>query len=310
MPHLGVSTILGPWLIGICISLVLQGVVLTQLVKYFETYRRDPLLLKALVGMVGTLSLLSSVQYFTIIWVEAIVHYGHLRSYEALVYGSWLEGVIPLFTAFRMLVVQGYFCYRLFVISKNRYIAAALSAIFSFALIASVVCTAYIARGPLQFDLMYVWYEVFLIAGLVGAILLTGTTIYFSLKNRRQTTSQTTGLINTILTLAIQSAAPAAICAVLNLVIVHTVIRGGPAVTIVMPKVYVFSMMWTLNSREEDVLEGQRRLSTSSAAHRGLTEKAATSSHGGSVESAHRDNEYEPEDVEEMVFEARQVGEV
>ncbi|KAK0201091.1 hypothetical protein DFS33DRAFT_1277404 [Desarmillaria ectypa] len=88
---------------------------------------------------------------------------------------------------------------------------------------------------------------------LAADVLLSSSTAWFLLKNRKHVIPQTASLLNALVRLTFQTAALPAICAMINLIFVYTKNNYSKNVVSVfiqaLPKLYAISMMWTLNAR-------------------------------------------------------------
>ncbi|KAJ7122314.1 hypothetical protein C8R44DRAFT_553002, partial [Mycena epipterygia] len=236
--------LLGPWLIGTSVDLLFQGILSTQFVKYFGVFRSDPIALKVFVGFVAVLTYLRSIQAFAMVWFQLITHFGNMTS-SINVYW-WLSSGMVLAAAI-CLSVQGYFCSRLFLISKNMVVAP-ICAVFIFAYAATVVAVSRSSRPRRNNSRRY-----------TGDILLSSATVYFLMRSKKHAIPQNIGLFNALIRLTFQTAAPATICAVTNFVLnlcfpdifpgARTNASAGINTTL--PKLYVFSMMWTLSARSD-----------------------------------------------------------
>ncbi|KAJ7726845.1 hypothetical protein DFH07DRAFT_970374 [Mycena maculata] len=262
MPNREAEYLFGPGLIGTCIELVLQGVLSTQFVKYFGTYHNDPLILKAMVGILVLLTYLRSMQVFTTIWFQLVVNFGDLEAAMGLITGApgiWFVDTIGVFASMITVYVQSYFCYRLLIISKNRYLVATLSVLFIACFIFIVIATHYIFQGLEHLTQVAFWFNIYLPVVMVADITLTTSTAYFLIKYKEHVSKQSAGLLDALIRLTIQTAAPATLCALLNFVVALTFPNVYPsarsmasaAPNIVLPKLYAFSMMWTLNARRQ-----------------------------------------------------------
>jgi hypothetical protein len=84
-------------------------------------------------------------------------------------------------------------------------------------------------------------------------MLITLSTAYFLLRTKKYVLPQTVGIISALVRLTFQTAAPAAICAMFNLVFSQVYSGNDNLVSTgfnqALPKLYGFSMMWTLNAR-------------------------------------------------------------
>ncbi|KAJ6478753.1 hypothetical protein C8R47DRAFT_1219304 [Mycena vitilis] len=246
-----VNFLLGPWLIGSCIDLLLQGILLSQFVNYFSYYADDKRILKIAVSMLCVLTILKSIQAFSVIWIIFIDYFGDVQGAILLNYTTWWQSGTPLMVAIIGLFVQSYFCYRLWVISKKWYVVAPIGTLFLFAFLSIVIGSYFITTAD---DVKIgQWFAAHLSATFSGDIILSATTAYFLLQSKKDVLPQTVGLISALVRLTFQTAAPAAICAMFNLVF-SQIYTGEQAIistgfNMALPKLYAISMMWTLNAR-------------------------------------------------------------
>ncbi|KAJ7758968.1 hypothetical protein DFH07DRAFT_1060292 [Mycena maculata] len=274
---------LGPWLVGTGLDLLLQGVVSSQIVNYYGWYRDDNKNLKITVAILGIMTVLKSVQAFAIIWIQLIVHYGDLEGAILLNFTAWWEIGHPLMVAVIGLYVQGYFCFRLWVISKSWVPVIPLGILFVFAFFSIIVATYFIATGNVTKIGTWCIYRppecrlqsgcpTYFIPALIdefsgGDLILSMTTAYFLLKVKKNCHPSSVGLISALVRLTFQTAAPAAICAMLNLIAaqVWTGNDGiiATAFNMALPKLYAISMMWTLNARATIRAQHSTRYGTS-----------------------------------------------
>ncbi|KAJ6462742.1 hypothetical protein C8R47DRAFT_1327090 [Mycena vitilis] len=255
-PNLVAEYLLGPWLIGTSLELVLQGILFAQFVKYFGQFHDDPLGLRALVAGLALMTTVISVLQFALLWEEFAVHFGTILRYQtSLTTGN---GVIR---AIAGLYVQCYFCSRLYLLSKKWYIVAPMVAIFIAAFVTSVIAAdAFRYKGEAQILRVPKWYTIYLPFPLTmaGDILLTSTTAYFLIRCRKDVLPASVGVLNALIRLTFQTAAPATVCALIGFifslafpnVVPHARVVGTLAANVILPKLYAFSMMWTLNARE------------------------------------------------------------
>ncbi|KAJ6595576.1 hypothetical protein DFH09DRAFT_1272895 [Mycena vulgaris] len=255
MDNRPVKYLLGPWLIGTCIDLVIQGVLSAQFVKYFETSRGDKMLLKAFVAILAIMTTMESIQTFAASWIQLIVHFGDLAAALNLNTFSATGGIFGSTIA---LLVQGYFCLRLYTMSEKRwYVLAPPTVLVLFAYVANLIGNSYVLKVPQNFSNIVKWYNVYLPSVFAADIVITLSIAYFLVRSRRDDVSQSAGLLKTLMRLAFQTAAPATICALVDFVISRTFPQYFPggremaagAVQLVLPKLYAFSLLWTLNDR-------------------------------------------------------------
>ncbi|KAJ7127650.1 hypothetical protein C8R44DRAFT_873471 [Mycena epipterygia] len=259
-----VTFILGGWDLGICADLILQGVVFAQIAHYVALYSEDLLALRAFVAILLILTTLKSVQGIVMLWLQNVTHFTDIGAAVGLFATAWPTKANISFVALIAFYVQLFFCQRLWVISRNIYVVGAILALFVFALVAAIVSTVYtfanVAEPPNAR-----WIGIHLGTVFAGDAALCGSTVYFLLAQSKQVSPQTGGLLNAIVKLTFQSAAPAALCTLLNLIgsqgsgrIAEMTNGGTSAWTMLalmsnfaLPKLYALSAMWTLNSRKE-----------------------------------------------------------
>ncbi|KAK0502868.1 hypothetical protein EDD18DRAFT_609651 [Armillaria luteobubalina] len=241
---------LGPWLVGMCIDMLLQGALFTQFVNYFAWYgSTDGYKLTLSVALLALITALKSVQV-AIVWTQQITHFYDLQSALNMRFSAWYQIGNPLMVSLISLYVQSYFCYRLYVVSKKWWIVMPVLVLYLFSVGSVATATYYIARSDPKLGL---WLGVHYATIFASDVLLAGTTAFFLLKTRKLVLPHTTGVIDALIRLTFQTATPAVICTTFNLVFAYL---PGPyhkgissAFIQALPKVYAVSMMWTLNAR-------------------------------------------------------------
>ncbi|KAJ7676800.1 hypothetical protein DFH06DRAFT_1317410 [Mycena polygramma] len=247
--------LLGPWLVGSCLDIFLQGVLTCQLFNYFAWYKDDTKTLRMYVAGLALLSVLKTAQAFGIIWIQSILFINNLDGAILLNYTTWWQSGNPLMVASFDLYVQSYFCFRLWVISRTWPVVAPIIVIFLFAFVSMILATYYITLGVDASSNIALWFAAHLSSVFAGDILLSCTTAYFLIRSKRDVLPQTVGLIAALVRLTFQTAAPAAVFAMFNLIF-SQVYPGSEnlvstAFNMALPKVYAVSMMWTLNARRD-----------------------------------------------------------
>ncbi|KAF7333814.1 hypothetical protein MVEN_02338300 [Mycena venus] len=265
-----VKFVLGPWLIGSSLELLLMGILSCQFVNYYNWYPDDSRGIRIAVAILCLLNVLKSAESFAALWIFLINHFGDLQYDMQLSVTGWWDTSNPLLVAILSFYVQCYFCYRLWSVSKKWWVVAPILILFIFALLSMVIGTYYIAT--FDFDQLLhilVLYSVIGISPRVefllvhnypqpsaGDVILTVTTAYFLVKTKKNLINpRTVGLINALIRLAFQTAAPAALFAMLTLISSQLHHRDPLygyieiAFNQPLPKLYAISMMWTLNAR-------------------------------------------------------------
>ncbi|KAJ7793880.1 hypothetical protein B0H14DRAFT_2256857, partial [Mycena olivaceomarginata] len=235
-------------------DLVLQGVIFAQFAHYTTLYKHDILFLRVFVWGLVLLTTLKSAQGLAVIWSQNVQHFMDLEAAVDLFQTTWFFQLNVSFVAVIAFYVQMFFCHRLWVISKNAYMVVLTMVLFVFGLLAAFV------SHELASEIL-ILVAVHLITVFAGDIVLCLSTTYFLLvtTHSQDLLPQTAGVLNALLKLTIQSAAPAAICAFFNLIAsqIPPSTRSISAWTMLaimmnswLPKLYAFSAMWTLNSRK------------------------------------------------------------
>ncbi|KAJ7106766.1 hypothetical protein C8R44DRAFT_858278 [Mycena epipterygia] len=271
-----VTFILGPWLIGSCFELVLMGVLSCQFVNYYTWYPDDKRGLRIAAAILCLLSVLKSAESFAALWIFFIHHWGDIESDIMLSATGWWDTANPLMVALINFYVQCYFCHRLLSFSKRWYVVAPIFSLFVFALLSIVLGTYYIAT--LQEDRVTDWFAAHLSSVFAGDFILSCTTAYFLVKTKKNVLPGTAGLINSLVRLTFQTAAPAGLFTLFTLIFsqLHRSNNAYLGYTEIafnqpLPKLYAISMMYTLNARRTIYAShrGRNGLSNSSDAPSG-----------------------------------------
>ncbi|KAJ7289642.1 hypothetical protein C8J57DRAFT_1278148 [Mycena rebaudengoi] len=196
--------------------------------------------------------------------------------------GNWIGKINLTLVALIAFYVQAFFCHRLWGISRNIYLLLCTITLLAFALSAAFVATGFAFADPFTSDTR-IWIGVHLGSVLAGDLILCGSTIYFLLRQSKRSLPHTASLLNNIVRLTFQSAAPAVLVALVNLVCSQLGavsasngwIMGAIIANTALPKIYAISAMWTLNSRKRILLQylsGERNSSMERLSGRRPTE--------------------------------------
>ncbi|KAJ7277128.1 hypothetical protein C8J57DRAFT_1503963 [Mycena rebaudengoi] len=265
-----VKLFLGSWLTGSCLDLVLMGVLSCQFVNYYNWYRDDGRGLWIVVAILCLLNVLKSVGCFASLWIFLINHFGDIQYDLQLSATGWWDTANPLMVAILDFYVQCYFCTRLWAVSKRWWVAAPIFILFVFALLSMAIGTYYIAT--LQLQQVTDWFAAHLSSVFAGDVILSVTTAYFLIKTKENALTQTAELIQSLIRLTFQTATPAAVVAMFNLIFSQMYRTNQPllgyveiAFNQVLPKLYAISMMYTLNARRtiRSRVSGSRNKSSS-----------------------------------------------
>ncbi|KAJ7064019.1 hypothetical protein C8F01DRAFT_1275124 [Mycena amicta] len=269
--------ILGPWVIGTCIELVFQGIVSGQIVKYFSLFgKSDPLSLRFYVGVLMVLTVAKSCLNFTIVWRQCIINYGRL--YDPC--DTVLISVHGILGALIALYVQGYYLLHLFRLSRgNSFIVVPVALVLLMGFIMTLVANGIRihSNGRNQHGVVG-YYHVNLPLVMSGNFVLTFTTAYLLLRFRKthNILPQNEILFKTFLRLAFQTAAAPTLGSLVAFIFSRTFpdpyptarSRATMCVSIVLTKLWAFSIMWTLNARVDE-----QKSNVSTGAQSGVTSR-------------------------------------
>ncbi|KAJ6501754.1 hypothetical protein DFH09DRAFT_1441576 [Mycena vulgaris] len=251
-----ITFFLGGWDLAICADLILQGIIFAQIAHYTMLYEKDVLALRAFVAVLLIITTLKSAQGLVILWIQDVKYFMNLNAALGMSNNSWTTEFNLTLVALIAFYVQLFFCKRLWAISRNVYIVALVVVLFVFALVAAIESSVFTFAGQLR-NVTMTWIEIHLGTVFAGDVLLCGSTIYSLLYTSRHASGGTAGMLNSITKLTFQSAAPAAVCALISLVGMVAWNRTTPDAYMMLaiiannmlPKLYAISAMWTLNSR-------------------------------------------------------------
>ncbi|KAJ7581229.1 hypothetical protein C8J56DRAFT_260283 [Mycena floridula] len=244
--------LVGPWLIGSFLDVFLQGILMCQFAHYWSWYKEDRIFIKLTVAGLAILTILKSFQCIAIVWIQDILHLGDVEGAVRLITTKWWQAGNPLMVATICLYAQAFFLSRLYIISQKKWIVIPLGLVFLTAYALMVVAEIYIHNGIVKTSK---WFAGHFSAVFAGDILMSLATTYYLLKSRNSGLPRTISVIDSLVRLTLSSAAPAALCAMLNLIfsqiypgtenLISTVFNQA------LPKLYAISILWVLNERRD-----------------------------------------------------------
>ncbi|KAF7353982.1 hypothetical protein MVEN_01084800 [Mycena venus] len=244
-------------------DLFLQGVLCAQFAHYVNANGRDSWLMKLFVAGLALLTTLKTAQILAIRWIQNVRLFENLEAISNLWHTQWISEPTILLEAIITFYVQVFFCHRLWTLSHNVYVVVVAMILFIFALAAASAATYFFTHIPLS----TIWIAVHLVVAMGGYLLQTGSIVFYLLRHTKTVLhcGPTASILNSLLRLTIQSAAPGTVCALINFASTIVTVRLHPATlsglsaplvvaavsNVMLPKLYAVAAMWTLNSREE-----------------------------------------------------------
>ncbi|KAJ7207572.1 hypothetical protein GGX14DRAFT_698203 [Mycena pura] len=249
------TTTLGPWVLGAYLDCILMGVIFCQVYTYYRTRTRSETNLQRYYNHVVVvalgLSILKTAQCTAVVWVQNVFDFANPDVARTLVAKAWWQVSMPLLTAIIGTTVQSFFCLRFYLLSRNWKFCIIIICAMCLGLAGVCLSLANILSGNAHAKVM--WLMVHLIGVFVADLLITSGTIY-SLQKRSSGLPSTSQMINRLLRLVFESAFPPTIIATTDLILTQTL---GPKllwhmlVNIALGKIYVVSLLYTLNSINE-----------------------------------------------------------
>ncbi|KZV83777.1 hypothetical protein EXIGLDRAFT_754205 [Exidia glandulosa HHB12029] len=239
-----------PWLVGCFLDLFTQGILACQFSNYFSWYKDDkPLMRYAVMGLV-LLTILKLLDSCAAVWISLVENFGDLDGAVNLSYTAWWQSGVPLMGATMDFYCQAYFLYRLLALSKRSWAVIPVALLLVFAFVSGIILTVYIKLED-NLNLRH-WFAAHLGSAFAADLLMTITTGFFLLQTRKNSLKQTQTLIDMLIKLTWQSAAPSAVCALVNLILSQwrSEFLVSTIPNMLLPKLYAISMMWTINSRK------------------------------------------------------------
>ncbi|KAJ7109071.1 hypothetical protein C8R43DRAFT_182113 [Mycena crocata] len=257
------TTALGPWVLGSFLDCIILGVIFCQTMTFFRTRKRTRTTLQqyycGIVILVVFLSVLKTAQSITVVWVQNVLEFANPDTARLLVATAWWQVSVPLMTGIIGAIVQSFFCLRFYILCRNWILCTPIICAIFLGLTGVCLSLAHILSG--NADAKVIWLLVHLVGVFIADVLITAGTCY-SLRKRSSELESTSLLINRLLRLVFESAFPPAVLATADLVMTQTL---GPHllwhlfVNMALGKVYVVSLLYTLNSLNEYLAREQTR---------------------------------------------------
>ncbi|KAJ7276678.1 hypothetical protein C8J57DRAFT_1583844 [Mycena rebaudengoi] len=270
MPPLpAVTFILGGWDLGTHADLILQGILFAQFTNYWSRYyKSDSFSMKLFVLGLCIATTFKSAHAIALVWTQNVEYFMDLEKAVNMFFTNWLSQSTVIIGAIIGFYVQAFFCRRLW---------------------------SYDTPGPIHYGTV-----------VAGDVILSGSTIYFLLKRSHQALPGNVGILNRLLRIAFQSAVPVTLCALANLICgdhftqqpdtsIDATLLFLELTTMMLPKLYANSAMWTLNSRKGSGADTNRRSSSRQMATTIQLERQSVD--GGPTVRIESHKEIEPEDM-------------
>ncbi|KAK7026253.1 hypothetical protein R3P38DRAFT_3192863 [Favolaschia claudopus] len=280
-PPAVVTHVVGAWNFATCFSLFFQGILYAHFAEYLHLSKRDSLRLKLFVGGLAFLTTLKSFHAVAILWIQNVVNVTDVEAVLRVRETAWVFHITLLLEAIGSTYVELFFCYRLWTISRDIHLVLICVVIFVFAFVAAIIATCFIFTKEAHSQLIWTWAMAHLGAMSAGDILLTASIItyllrekYGSIPSRKQ---QSCSIIEFVGWLIMQSAAPATLCVLVEFSLtarLHSMeLRkqftglkiGNTILNMLLPQIYAWLAMWSINSRERAFFEAETKRYTAAS---------------------------------------------
>ncbi|KAJ7063423.1 hypothetical protein C8F01DRAFT_76577 [Mycena amicta] len=249
------ATSLGPWVLGGFVDSILMGIIFCQMYNYFVFRRTEYGMSRYytyLVLFVTFLSTLKTAQAISVVYVQNVLAYANPDRAATLANDGWWQISVPFMTGIIGSVVQSFFAFRFYRLSNNWIVAFGLIYPAIILGLASVTISMYNIKIN-HAKAKVLWLLVHFVSVFIADVLITlGTT--YTLRKRSTGLAVTSSLINRLLRMVFESAIPPTVIATIDLILTQTL---GPQllwhllVNYSLSKVYVISLLYTLNSISE-----------------------------------------------------------
>lgn len=241
---------MGPWFFGLVGVTYMMGVLTNQVTKYFSTFGYES---TRLFLLVVSCILLSVGQWLVIMlaeWDWSVANYGDWRRFAMVPWESSALTVITWLTVFTSQLFFASRCYTLYGHSKL---------VFGALLFAMTVCLgifllsgAMIAMEPFNFPTLHKIAINGLCVNVATDLAITGLTLWKIGQGGNMYSPKTQNGLHRLRNITVEAAVPPTICVILNIGFFLGMGRKNLIshwFAIVSPTLYVWSMMFTLNSR-------------------------------------------------------------
>ncbi|KZP30118.1 hypothetical protein FIBSPDRAFT_777799 [Athelia psychrophila] len=245
------SPIAVPWgliLVGVFVSLILFGIIISQVFTYAQNCSKDPIWQKLFVATLFSLDVLSSILAMAWMYWLLIDNWGAI---DAFTYGDWLLAADPMLAGITAGMVQCFFAWRIQVISKQKWLTMAV-----------VFCAVLTVCGGIGTGIAVLWVSsyalfgnfnqiatIWLVSAAIGDIAIT-IGLSYHLNRRKGSFEATDQLLDRIIQLTVQNGLLTALVAIVDICLyLSTPIPYHISLSFLMPKLYSNTVLSSLNAR-------------------------------------------------------------
>ncbi|KAF9022352.1 hypothetical protein BDZ89DRAFT_1070745 [Hymenopellis radicata] len=245
---IGLPQPFGVLLIGIFVSLVLMGIIVSQTWNYYNNYPEDSKWLKLYVSSVFLVDFMSS--FFLLWWMYDLLinDWGNIIPYTQL---HWALATDPILEGLIGPMVQAYYAWRIHVISGTYWVSGIIMCCSLMALGGGIAGT-HAAATLVTFEALagakvtvIFWLLPAAISDLIIALALT-----YYLRKHKGRFQASDKVLDKIIRMTVQNGLLTAVTAVVDVIMYFTVTTPYHIVfTFILPKLYANTVLSSLNSR-------------------------------------------------------------
>ncbi|KAF7315001.1 MFS domain-containing protein [Mycena indigotica] len=243
-----VQLLFGPMLIGVFVNMILYGVLISQVLTYFQVYSKDAIWMKTFVSFLFILETANTAFDMAFMYQPLILEYGQRPIFFPTFFVTEPLLIVAISTP-----IQLFFAWRIRSLTKSWWIPGVIT-ILAIGSCAGGIWTAVgiqtlktFANKPKLHNSALLWF----LGSCVADVLIT-VSLVFSLSKRKTGFSGTDSVIDKIIRLTIQTGAITAVFSILD--VICFMILPHAAVNFVwdlaLSKLYTNCLMSTLNSRQ------------------------------------------------------------
>lgn len=249
--ELAVSLMRGP-LMGTVFAMLLYGIICLQSHLYFQKYWSDPWLIRALVGAIWALETIQVVLSIYFVDIYLIVNFG---SPSALTFCEWSLSVAAIFGFVIGWMVNLFFVWRIWLLSKNLWVAGFIGALATTRAAFGITVCYYTFPYPSWHDFRLHAYP-YILAGLsLGVVVDCLITLAVSrqLLKGKTGAQDTDALITRLLGYTLNTGFITSLFAIIEIItfLVSTQSLVFLAFVFVQNKLYANCLLATLNARQD-----------------------------------------------------------
>ncbi|KAJ7440773.1 hypothetical protein B0H11DRAFT_2352271 [Mycena galericulata] len=243
----------GPMIIGVFFNMILYGVLVGQILTYYQVYKKDPLWIRLFVGFLFFVETSNTALDIAMMYQPLILEYGKKNCCEKPVFFPTVFMTQPLCVVLVSMPIQLFFAWRIHQLTKSPWIPLVISvfAIGSFAggiwTSAMVQILREFAKKPLLHNSALLWF----LASCVADVLIT-ISLVITLSKKKTGFVATDSVLDKIIRTTIQTGMITAVFSILDVVCFMALPHYAVNFVwdLALSKLYSNCLLSTLNARQ------------------------------------------------------------